>query len=230
VVSVIKAVIALGSALALITGCSTSKPQETVTVTVTPSRSPAGPSTSVTGSTTASGTASPAGASDSSAATLTKLPGTCDDLLSDYSVSQALGGKQLGGKDGFVVGVPEKDIGRIAYLNCRYGVTGSGTAAKRKMEVGLSLYSSPAKASARIQATVTDYDSHGATATAVSVDNRPAQLLTGGVGSGYDEPLLVVASGQRTVAVTISPTFATGTAAAKDASAVAEVALKHTGG
>lgn len=159
---------------------------------------------------------------------MTKLNGTCDTLLPDSSVTAAIGGKQLAGNDAFIVGQAEKDIGRISYLNCRYGVTGSGAAAKPKVEIGVSLYMTAAQAATRISATTDDYTAHGAKPTHVTVAGQPASVLIGGVGAGYAAPLLVVAAGQRTVAVSIDASVATGAAASKDATALATLAVKQT--
>jgi hypothetical protein len=142
----------------------------------------------------------------------------------------ALGGSLPNGTDAFVVGKAEPTIGRIGYLNCRYGVTGRGAAARPAIEVGISLYRTAAQAAARIPATVDDYSAHGATASDVTVTGLPAQLLTGGTGDGYDVPLLVVASGQRTVAVSVDSTVATGSKAKADAIAITRLALDRTSG
>jgi hypothetical protein len=160
----------------------------------------------------------------------TKLPGTCDDLLADYDVDQALGVTQLAGADQFVVGQPERDIHRIGYLNCRYGVTGAGAAATPKVEIGISLYETAKDAAARINATSQDYTAHGATSSDVPVGTHTGTLLTGGTGAGYAVPLLVAASGQRTVAVSIDPSVASGAQLKKAAVALAALALQRTGG
>ena len=60
------------------------------------------------------------------------------------------------------------------------------------------------------------------------MNRLPGKMLTGGVGVGYDVPLLVVASGQRTVAVSVARTVAAGAKAVSDATAVAALALKRT--
>jgi hypothetical protein len=161
---------------------------------------------------------------------LTKLDGTCDTLLPDYSISQAVGGDQLAGTEAFVVGKPDPAIARLGYLNCRYGLTGAGAAATAKIEIGISLYATPAKAAARLSATVDDYTAHGATGAPATVDGRRATMLTGGAGPDYDVPLLVVAAGQRTVAVNVAPGVATGAKATADATALATLALHRTGG
>jgi hypothetical protein len=209
--------------LGLLAACSSGKATKIVTVTVPAPRPVTTPSAGgVSG--TVSSSPSP------TVSRQTKLNGTCDTLLPDYSVEQALGGKPLGGTTAFVVGKPEPDISRIAYLNCRYGITGTGASAIPKIEIGMSLYTSSEKAAVRITATADDYTAHGATATDTPVRGKTGKLLTGGVGTGYDEPVLVVASGQRTVAVSVGKAFATGSAAAADATKIASLTLRRTGG
>jgi hypothetical protein len=159
---------------------------------------------------------------------MTKLRGTCDTLLPDFSVFDAIGVATLPGSDAYVVGEPERSIHRLAYLNCRYGVTGSGSAAKPAVEIGISLYANAADAASRVTATAEDYDAHGASSSDVTVNRLPGKMLTGGVGDGYDVPLLVVASGQRTVAVSVARSVAAGAKAVSDATAVAGLALKRT--
>jgi hypothetical protein len=221
------AVVAAIAAVSLVTGCSSGSPTKTsrvVTVTVPPSNT----STATQPAPTASSRSTPS--PTSAPIHLTKLKGTCDTLLPDGSIIQAIGGAPLAGVDAFVVGQAEPDIGRIGYLNCRYGVTGTAANSKPKIEVGVSLYSTSAQAAARITATVDDYSAHGATAAATTVDGVTGTTLTGGVGVGYTVPLLVVASGQRTVAVSVDPAVATGAKATSDATAIAKLALDRTGG
>lgn len=208
-------------ALGLLAGCGSGakKPGGTVTVTVPPSTS-AGTSS---GTSTAAGT----GTATPPPSTQAHLGGSCYSLLPDVLVTQALGVTQLAGADAFVVGLPDKTIGKLSTINCRYGVTGTGASAKAKVEIGVSLYSTPAQAAARIQATADDYTTHGATSSNTSVDGHPAVVLTGGTGAGYDVPLLAVAAGQRTVAVSIEPSV---TKSPKAAEAVASLALKRTTG
>jgi hypothetical protein len=210
----------------VLTSCSSSSPPPRRTVTVTvPASTPARSTQSDPAPTTSS-----AAPTSSATAHLSKLPGTCDTLLPQYAVTQAIGGAELTGTTAFVVGQPEPDIGRIAYLNCRYGVTGTGDKATPSIEVGISLYQSAAKAAARIPATRDDYTAHGAQATETTVKGHPGVVLSGGVGDGYDVPLLVVAAGQRTVAVSVASSVATGEKAISDASALAALALERTGG
>jgi hypothetical protein len=213
------------AALGLAAACSSGKPQRVVTVTVAPTHHS---SSTVSASTSPSATGRPS--ATGSATRVTKLSGTCDTLLPDYSISQAVRGSQLAGTDAFVIGTPDPRIGRLGYLNCRYGVTGTGAAAKTKIEVGISLYSTAEKAAARVASTSADYQAHGASGQPTTVDGQKATVLSGGVGAGYDQPLLVVASGQRTVAVNVAPSVAIGPQATQDAVAIATLALKRTGG
>lgn len=214
------------ASIALLSACGSSSPGGAATVTVTSSGSPTAPAT---GSSPASGSAV-APSPGVSPSNLTKLSGTCDTLLPDSAVTEALGVAQLVGDDSFVVGQPEKDIGRIAYLNCRYGLRGKGAAAIPKVEIGVSLYTTAAKAAIRISATGDDYAAHGAMSADVTVDGLPGKLFTGGVGTGYEVPLLVVASGQRTVAVSVATSVATGDKVTKASTDLATLALKRTGG
>jgi hypothetical protein len=214
--------------IGLLAACTSSTPgPRVVTVTRSPSRptTPPAPPSSSTPATSASTSPTP-----TAAPTLTKLSGTCDTLLPDSAVENALGRSLPAGNDAFVVGTPEADIGRVGYLNCRYGVTGAGAAATPALEIGISLYHTAAQAMARITATTDDYDAHGASATDTTVNGLPATLLSGGTGTGYDVPLLVIAYGQRTVAVSVTSKIASGDKAASDATALAALALERTAG
>lgn len=226
----IVAVLAPVAAVAVLAACSSNKPGKVVTVTVPP---PAATSTAATGGTTGTsgaGSGAPGSASSSAGAAShqTKLPGTCDSLLPDYAVARAAGKNTFSGKDAFVVGLPETDIHRLGYINCQYGVTGSGGATSRQLEIGVSLYASGADAAVRIPATVDDYTNHGAQTQNIKVGDLPATLLTGGQGAGYTDPLLVLAAGQRTIAVTVTKAVASGDSVATAASGVAALAVSKT--
>lgn len=181
-------------ALALVlVGCSSggATPTRTVTVTVHAAGAPSS-TASARPSRTAHPTPSP---------TATAFSGDCGSLLSLFDVQRAAGAP-LSGKTAFVVGVPEKDIGRLTYLNCRYGLA-SATAVPQ-VEIGASIYRTPADAQQRITATVQEYESAGARAEQVRVAGRSAVILTGGRGAAYDVPTLVLADGQQTVAVSVA--------------------------
>lgn len=158
------------------------------------SSAPASPSRSARPSPTAAATGEPS------------LGGRCEDLLPVGTVNIALR-RTVVGRTAFVLGVAEPDIGRLTYLNCRYGLA---TPVKGKpapeplVEVGISLYHSSAQADRRIQATVEYYRAHGAADRAVRVGAGQGTLLT-----GFGLPTLAVAAGPRTVAVTVSPKLLT---------------------
>lgn len=214
--------------VATLAGCATGSStgaRGTVTVTVNPTPMP---TASVALTSTTSASASTGIPPTSSAPThLTTLGATCDSDLTVYDVQNAVG-HTIKGRTAFVRGVAEPDIGRLTYLNCRYGITSA--AAAPGLEVGVSLYATAAKAAARITATVSDYENHGATGTPVTVDGVAATLLQGGAGSDYSVPTLVLASGQRTVAVSATATVVPTADRTKDLTAVAALALTRTGG
>jgi hypothetical protein len=207
----------------LAAACTSSKPTRFVTVTTTPTPTVASSSSTPTATTS---TPSPS----VSASHLTSFKGTCDTLLPDGAVFNAINIDPLSGADEFVVGKADPTIHRLAYLNCRYGVTSSRSTATPPIEIGVSLYETAAEAAQRITVTVDDYTAHGASATDTQVDGSPATMLTGGAGDGYDVPTLVTSSGQRTVAVSIDRAVATGAQAEKDATSLASLALDHTAG
>ncbi len=213
--------------LTALTACGSTAPKKghTVTVTVPPSSSPAA---GATGTASGSATSSAPAVSPSPTAPQQHLGGTCGTLLPDVLVTPALGVTQLAGQDAFVVGQPDKTIGRLSTINCRYGVTGVGAAIKPKLEIGVSLYATPAQAATRIKATTDAYAAHGAMSADTTVDGQTAVVLTGGVGAGYDVPLLALAAGQRTVAVSFDPAVTKHSTTASQA--VASLALKRTTG
>ena len=133
------------------------------------------------------------------------LGGSCDSLLPLAQIWQS-SGLTFAGLTRFVVGVPEPNIGRLAYLNCRYGIPPQhGTAtAEPLIEIGVSLYRAAAQAQARVRGTVFDYLANNATESNRAVAGQRAVLLSNGIGPGYDVPLLVLAAGQRTLAVSVA--------------------------
>ncbi len=154
-----------------------------------------------------------------------KLPGGCENLLPTGSVIDALG-RKVGGRTAFVVGVADPTIGRVGYINCRYGVS-KRQAADPKIEIGVSLYKTPKKAAARLQPTIDDYTQHAAKAAKATVAGYPATVLTGGVGTGYG-PTVVLALGQRTIAVSLRPNAFAATTVDHDLMALAALAAHRT--
>lgn len=201
----------------MLTGCTKASP-------------PTGASTS-SASTTGGATSTSASSSASASPTPTRtgparFGGTCADLLPVTSVDEALG-RPVVGKTAFIVGVAEPAIGRLARLNCRYGIPAAvkgKPAPTPKIEIGVSLYNATARAASRVQATVEDYLSHGARSAQVTVDQYPGTVLT-----GYGDPTIVVAAGPRTVAVT-GATVSVGKAPAASLTALAALTLKATSG
>lgn len=193
----------------LLTGCSKSTPNS------------APPSSS--GASASSSASTPSSSAPATAAAPT-LGGECADLLPLDTVEQALG-RPVIGRTQFVRGIAEPNIGRLTYLNCRYGLATPARgkpAPEPQLEVGVSLYDSADQAAARIRGTVADYRSHGASQQDAAVGGDPATILV-----GYGNPTLVVAEGPRTVAVTVDPKLI---AAAPTAGlvAIAQAALAAT--
>jgi hypothetical protein len=181
------------AALALLAACSSGgsgqgSTQPPKTVYVTASSTPPSTSASASPSTTAA------------PRPVTKLTATCDSVMPLLDLQDALD-VDLAGKTSFVVGLPDRGIGRLAYINCRYGLVGGATAVP-KVEIGVSLYNSPAQAAKRLDGTIADYVDHGATRTPITVSGHDGSILVGSA-PGYDIPLLVVASGQRTIAISV---------------------------
>jgi hypothetical protein len=185
--SVLAPVAALLLAGSLLAGCGTSSPKS-----APPPSSSSARSSAVAPSSSAPATASVA----------PTLGGECADLLSLSTIEEALG-RPVIGQTAFVRGVAEPNIGRLSYLNCRYGLATpvrGKPAPQPQLEIGVSLYGSPAQAATRVRGTVEDYRSHGASQQDAAVGQDPATVLL-----GYGNPTLVVAEGPRTVAVSADP-------------------------
>jgi len=165
------------------------------------------------------------------AARQTRLGGTCDSLLPLWDIEQALG-RGFSGRTGFIVGLPERNIGRTAYLNCRYGIapTLSAGTSQPLSEIGVSLYRTAAQAQERVRDTVFDYLGNGAAQSSHTVAGYRAVLLTGGTGPGYDAPLLVLAAGQRTIAVSLAPRVGTAAFLRRALLALVRLTLIRTAG
>jgi hypothetical protein len=187
----IAAAAAAACALLTLAACTQDKVAPTKYVTVTaPPPSPSSPATST----------SRAQSKPAPLPTMRKLPGGCEKVLPTGAVIDALG-RKVAGRTAFVIGVPDPTIGRVGYINCRYGVA-KQSAASPKIEIGVSLYRTAKKAAARLQPTIHDYTQHAAKAAKATVAGYPATVLTGGVGTGYG-PTVVLALGQRTIAVSL---------------------------
>ena len=155
---------------------------------------------------------------------MSRLPGRCDGLLPLSLVGPAIG-ESLPGLTAFVVGAADASIHRLSYINCRYGLANED--ATPIVEIQVSLYGTAAQATARIAPTVSDYKNNGATAQQATANGIPASILTGGTGVGYDTATLILAFGQRTVAVSVSDEIATDQQT-DDLTKLAALAVKRT--
>jgi hypothetical protein len=193
--------------------------------------SPTSSSASSTATLSAPSSASPSTSSASSgAAGQQSLGGECSTILSLSAVELSLG-RRVVGRTAFVVNLPDRKIGLLARVNCRYGI---GKAVKRNrrtvvppplVEVSVSLYATENQASGRVAATVAAWRDSGARQTAVPMGQDTATLLT-----GYGQPLLVVAHRQRTVAVTVAAALMKGRNPAAVMSDIAAKALRNSSG
>ena len=158
------------------------------------------------------------------------LAGDCSTILPLDQVETALG-KPVVGHTAFIVNIPEPKIGQLARVNCRYGIGTSVKKGKRtivpppKVEVSVSLYSTDKQASARVADTVAAWRDSGARQIDVLVGPDDGTLLI-----GYGDPLLVVAHGQRTAAVTVQATMLAGKDAGAVMGKIAATAITNSGG
>lgn len=150
------------------------------------------------------------------------LPGECGGLLPTPAIVNAIGQK-IKGPTEFVVGLPDNSISRVGYINCRYG----GSNNKPTIEIQVSLYTSDAKAAARIRPNTDEFIGHGAKAAKTTVGGVPATVLTGAVGDGYP-PTIVMALGQRTIAVSIQKGAVSAAKLTDDLKALAHLAAERT--
>jgi hypothetical protein len=213
-------VLCAGSVLTACKGTTKKGGTVTVDITRTPSSSPR--STPNQPKTSTKTTGHPSGITLHAGPPMTKLPGECGGLMPLAAIVNAVGQK-VGDKTVFVVGLPDNSIARVGYINCRYG----GSEAQPAIEIQVSLYRSDAKAAARIGPNTDDFTSHGAKATRTTVGGVPATLLIGGSGAGY-APTVVMALGQRTVAVTIQKGAVGGAKMTADLEALAALAAQRT--
>ncbi|MHA3702854.1 hypothetical protein ACXR2U_11800 [Jatrophihabitans sp. YIM 134969] len=171
---------------------------------------------------TSATTSSATSASASPSPTVTAFTSTCETALALIDVSRATG-QPVQGRTEYVVGQPDPTIGRLAYLNCRYGLPTTTPAAGAAapvpgVEIGVSLYDSADRASDRVAGTVEDYRESGSRAEDVDVAGTTGTVLVGG-----GPPTLVVARDAKTVAVSVSRTLSTGF---QQLVALAELALE----
>ncbi len=124
------------------------------------------------------------------------LPADCDGVLSVANVSHALG-KPVKGKTVFLRNVALPKIKRTGRVTCYYGV--KTTISKSPVQAGLSAYSTEEAATSRVAITVAAEQSAGAIVRATKIGDVAGTVLVGRTGS-----LLVMAQGQRTLAVSLA--------------------------
>jgi hypothetical protein len=168
--------------------------------------------TSAPPSSTASGSATP------SPSPTAGLPTGCDSMLPFTDLDRALG-RPLFGQTVFTEGVAQPSIGRTGRVTCRYGVARNGRGVP-PVEVGVSTYTDIESATRRVQATISQLRSTGATQAEATVSGLPATVL--GTGTSFT---VVLAQGSRTIAVTLQR--ALGGSPDRAAVAVAERVLAN---
>ncbi len=176
------------------------------------SAAPASPSASAT--TSASATPTPT-------ATAAALPETCDDALPLLDLDRALG-TTLVGRTTYIEGAPDPEINRTGRMTCRYGIP-VGRAGSHRLELSVSTYTDEASAADRVEVTVLSARQQGSRSAEVRVGGEQGFLLTrGGI-----RPTLVVASGTRTVALTVANGVLTNAQTQPALVRVAEVVLTN---
>ena len=143
----------------------------------------------------------PTGSAASPAPTPTpNLPAGCDQMLPFTDLDHALG-RPLFGPSRYVLGVAEPSIGRTGRVTCQFGLQPNGRGAA-PLEVGVSTYKDADSANERVAATVAALRSTATSQRSATVAGQQAVLI----GTKKDNNL-VVAQGDRTVAVTIARTL-----------------------
>jgi len=148
-------------------------------------------------------TAAPTATSSAASPTPTptpNLPGGCDQMIPFNELDQALG-RPLFGQSRYVLGVAEPSIGRTGRVTCQFGLAANGRG-PAPLEVGVSTYKDAESATERVAATVAALRSAATSQRSATVAGQQAVLI----GTKTDNNL-VVAQGDRTVAVTIARTL-----------------------
>jgi hypothetical protein len=125
------------------------------------------------------------------------LPAGCDQLLPFTDLDQALG-RPLFGQSRYVLGVAEPAIGRTGRVTCQYGLAANG-GGPPMLEVGVSTYTDADSAKDRVAATVNALRAGALSQKTATVAGQQATMI--GTKADYN---LVVASDDRTVAITVS--------------------------
>jgi hypothetical protein len=126
----------------------------------------------------------------------TTPPKACTGVAAAADVDKIVG-HPLGGSANQVVGVPVTSIGRTARLDCYYGIPANQSLTAAVLTIGVSTYSDPQSAQARVTSTVNDARSAGSQVSTVKIDGRPATLMI-----SQQNQALALSVGTRTVLVT----------------------------
>ena len=173
-----------------------------------------------TGTAGASGSATP---TPTATSTALALPGSCQSLLPLIDLDDALGVPMIG-QTAFIKGVAEPKIKRTGRVTCRYGIVKVGHNLKPpKLEVGVSTYTDDAAATQRVETTVTDLRSSGATPSDVQINGIPAKILTVSGGSAT----MVASTGNRTVVISLAEKVVKPADTVKVLTAISTLALKN---
>lgn len=152
------------------------------------------------------GSVSPS-ASASPSAGAVALPTSCTDVLTLDDLDKATG-HVIAGQSAYIKGQSEPKIHRTGRITCRYGIHKVGHTVYIPVEVGISAYSDVGSASDRVQYTIDQQRSAGASPSEVSLGGTKATVL---VSAG--SALLVFAKDAETVAISVTKEVATGDAA-----------------
>ena len=124
------------------------------------------------------------------------VPNTCDAVATLEDISRIFA-TFVDGQTLPIVGVPQDNIGRIARLDCYYGLPPGGAVTAAKVWIGLAGYVNAESARKRMTNTVADERAAGATVSDVPVGQDRGVLLKS------DKWMLVATRGQITVVVQV---------------------------
>ena len=223
-VAVALAVVALANGCTSTAGQGSADPVSATSATTATSGTPVTPSASVPVTPSAS---RPAG---TPTRRQLSLGGSCDSLLPLAQIWQS-SGLTFAGLTRFVVGVPKPNIGRLAYLNCRYGIppqhgANADGAADRDRDQPVPHTRAGPGAGPRHRLRLPLQQRHRSHPDRRRTARRPAQQRG---RAGYDAPLLVLAAGQRTIAVSIAGRAGTSATRWRAMAALTALALARTG-
>jgi hypothetical protein len=155
----------------------------------------------------ASATPGASGNPPSSPSATVALPASCPDVLTLDDLDKVIG-HVIAGQSVYIKGRSEPKINRTGRITCRYGVRKVGHTVHVPIDVGISAYSDVGSAADRVQYTISQQRSGGATPSDVTLAGTRATAL---VAAG--SALLVFAKNAETAAISVTREVATGDAA-----------------